>query len=626
MNDPLLQMQQISKRFGSTQVLENVSITVEPGEVHALLGENGAGKSTLLKILFGTHAPDGGQVKWRGQTQRFRGSSDALRAGIAMIHQELALVPEMSIAQNIWLGREGPGVSIRRGELEKRSLPALEAVGLHLAPSTPVRLLSTAQQQLVEIARAISSNASLIVMDEPTSSLASAEIEHLYGIVRQLKAKGVSVIYVSHHLNELEALADRANILEMCGTHFFNFDVKGMIHFDRFALLFNSIIFFSVLIYFLLSAKDMEKVGVNYAEYFVLIFFILCGVTMVSSYQSLLILFLGIEIISIPLYILTGSDKRNLKSNEAALKYFLMGAFSTGLMLMGIALIYGARGSFELDKINILEAKPSALLIAGMILLLFSMSFKVSAAPFHFWTPDVYDGAPTVFTSFMATIVKAAAFVAFIRLFDGAFGFLQNTWQLWMAIITAATLFIGNITAVFQQSVKRMLAYSSIAQAGFMMLSVFAMNTDAKEGLLLYAAAYCLATIGIFSVLVKMNDYTFDGFNGMAKKNPLVAGSLVVFILSLAGIPLTAGFISKFYMLKAALATGKHFWLVVFAVLMAAVSVYYYFRVLQAMYFKEGDAVKLETSKSFNYTLLALAALIILLGIFPNLLLYWFYF
>ena len=293
---------------------------------------------------------------------------------------------------------------------------------------------------------------------------------------------------------------------------------------------------------------------------------------------------------------------------------------------MGIALIYGARGSFELDKINILEVKPSALLIAGMILLLFSMSFKVSAAPFHFWTPDVYDGAPTVFTSFMATIVKVAAFVAFIRLFESAFGYLQNTWQLWIAIITAATLFIGNITAVFQQSVKRMLAYSSIAQAGFMMLSIFALNTDAKEGLLLYSAAYCLATIGIFSVLVKMNDYTFDGFNGLAKKNPLVAGSLVVFILSLAGIPLTAGFISKFYMLKAALATGKHFWLVVFAVLMAAVSVYYYFRVIQSMYFKEGDAVKFETSKSFNYTLLALAGLILLLGIFPNLLLYWFYF
>jgi len=188
---------------------------------------------------------------------------------------------------------------------------------------------------------------------------------------------------------------------------------------------------------------------------------------------------LGIEIISIPLYILTGSDKRNLKSNEASLKYFLLGAFSTGLMLMGIALIYGARGTFDTLSINMLtEGKPSLLIIAGMLLLLFSMSFKVSAAPFHFWTPDVYDGAPTVFTSFMATIVKAAVFIAFIRLFDDAFGVLQSQWQLFVAIIIVATLFIGNITAVFQQSVKRMLAYSSIAQAGFMMMAVFAMNTD----------------------------------------------------------------------------------------------------------------------------------------------------
>jgi NADH-quinone oxidoreductase subunit N len=232
---------------------------------------------------------------------------------------------------------------------------------------------------------------------------------------------------------------------------------------------------------------------------------------------------LGIEIISIPLYILTGSDKRNLKSNEASLKYFLLGAFSTGLMLMGIALIYGAKGTFYTGMINHIEQGSSVLLIAGMVLLLFLMSFKVSAAPFHFWTPDVYDGAPTVFTSFMATIVKAAVFIAFIRLFDETFGVLQGTWQLLIAIITVATLFIGNITAVFQQSVKRMLAYSSIAQAGFMMLSLYAMNTDAKEGLLLYVTAYSFATIGIFAVLIKMNDYTFDGFNGFAKRTTFIS-------------------------------------------------------------------------------------------------------
>jgi NADH-quinone oxidoreductase subunit N len=416
------------------------------------------------------------------------------------------------------------------------------------------------------------------------------------------------------------------NAFEMAGTVLFHIDTKGLIAFDRFGLLFNMIAFFSTLLYLLLSSGDMEKVGINYAEYFALIFFILCGITLTSSFHSLLILFLGIEIISIPLYILTGSDKRNLKSNEASLKYFLLGSFSTGLMLMGIALIYGATGTFDTGKLIPGDIAPSALLLAGMLLLLFSMAFKVSAAPFHFWTPDVYDGAPTVFTSFMATIVKAAVFIAFIRLFDEAFGGLQKNWQLFVGIITVATLFIGNITAVFQQSVKRMLAYSSIAQAGFMMLALFSMNTAAKEGLLLYTAAYSFATIGIFAVLIKMNDYTFDGFNGFAKKQPLLAATTTIFLLSLAGIPLTGGFLSKFYMLKATLGGGHNLWLVIFAVLMAAVSVSYYFRVIQAMYFKEGDGGSVQVSSFFKYTLVVLAALVILLGIYPDLLLRWFYF
>ncbi len=417
------------------------------------------------------------------------------------------------------------------------------------------------------------------------------------------------------------------NMMELCGTVIFSVNTKGMIVFDRFSLVFNSIAFVSTLLFFLLSANDMKKVGINYAEYFALIFFILCGITLVTSFTSLLILFLGIEIISIPLYILTGSDKKNLKSNEASLKYFLLGAFSTGLMLMGIALLYGARGTFATNFTDVFETKPSALLVAGMILLLFSMAFKVSAAPFHFWTPDVYDGAPTVFTSFMATIVKVAAFIGFIRLFDDSFSVLQQQWRLLIAIVTAATLFIGNITAVFQQSVKRMLAYSSIAQAGFMLLAIFAMNGDAKEGLLLYSVAYCFATIGIFAVLAKMQDYTFDGFNGLSKKEPLVAATLAIMLLSLAGIPLTAGFLAKFYMLKAALVVSpKSLWLVIFAVLMAAVSVSYYFRIIQAMYFKEGEAVTTGFSRPFKWVLVLLTAIIVLLGIFPELLLRWYYF
>jgi NADH-quinone oxidoreductase subunit N len=293
---------------------------------------------------------------------------------------------------------------------------------------------------------------------------------------------------------------------------------------------------------------------------------------------------------------------------------------------MGIALLYGAKGTFYTSGINVTSGENSALLVTGMMLLLFSIAFKVSAAPFHFWTPDVYDGAPTVFTSFMATIVKAAVFIAFIKLFEDAFGAYKSQWQLWIAIITVVTLFIGNITAVFQQSVKRMLAYSSIAQAGFMLLAIYSMNTDAKEGLLLYVTAYCLATIGIFAVLIKMSDYTFEGFNGFARQQPVLAATTTIFLLSLAGIPLTAGFLSKFYMLKAALGIPNSLWLVIFAVLMAAVSVYYYFRVIQAMYFKEGNAAAIQVSANFKWMLIVLAGLVLLLGIFPNLLLNWFYF
>jgi NADH-quinone oxidoreductase subunit N len=419
------------------------------------------------------------------------------------------------------------------------------------------------------------------------------------------------------------------NIAETYGFHLFNVNVKDMMHFDKFALFFNTIAMICTFIFFLLSAKEMEKVGLNYADYFALIFFILCGIILSSSFSSLLILFLGIEIISIPLYILTGSDKRNLKSNEASLKYFLLGSFSTGLMLMGITFIYGDSGSFVIDDIASLsspDVKPSILLIAGLLLLMFSMAFKVSAAPFHFWTPDVYDGAPTVFTSFMATIVKAAVFIAFIRLFDHGFYNIHESWKFIIAVITAMTLFIGNITAVFQQSVKRMLAYSSIAQAGFMLMAILALNGVASEGIILYATAYSLATIGLFAILIKMKDYTFEGFNGFAKHQPLLAAAAVVFLLSLAGIPLTAGFLAKFYMIKSVLDNGGFLWLVILAMLMAAISVYYYFRVIQAMYFKEGEAQAMETSPAFKWTITAVAALVIILGIFPQLLFNWLYF
>jgi len=422
-----------------------------------------------------------------------------------------------------------------------------------------------------------------------------------------------------------------ANIIEFFGIHLFNVDTRGMLHFDHFSLHFNTIAFACTLLFFLFNARDIEKVGNHVSEYFALIFFVLCGVSISSSFNTLLMLFLGIEIMSIPLYILTGSDKRNLKSNEASLKYFLMGAFSTGIMLMGIAMVYGGNslGSFYINTINLGTGDLPVMIATGLVLLVVAMSFKVSAAPFHFWTPDVYDGAPTVFTSFMATIVKIAGFIAFIRLFQSSFGIMQQQWQTLIVIITAATLLIGNLTAVFQQSVKRMLAYSSIAQAGFMMFALFALGDPGRDALLLYAAAYSLASIGIFAVLIKMSDYSIEGFNGLGKQQPVMALAATIFLLSLTGIPLTAGFIAKFYMLLAAVRNGHHLWLVILAVICAAISAYYYFRVIQAMYFKEpvpGINSHLNVSRAFKFLLIFTSLLIIILGIMPGLLIDWLYY
>jgi NADH-quinone oxidoreductase subunit N len=398
---------------------------------------------------------------------------------------------------------------------------------------------------------------------------------------------------------------------------FFN----NMLRLDRYALWFNALMTGCTLLYALLVGKEIERVGTQVAEYFALIFFVLCGVYLLSGYNNMLMLFIGIEILSIPQYILAGSDKHNLKSSEASLKYFLMGAFSTGILLMGITLLYGASGTFNIIQFTFLQADAlNPMALAGILFIMIALGFKVSAAPMHLWTPDVYDGAPTPFTAFMATIAKAAAFVAFLRLFSVAFGSLSSYWMVVLSVITAATLLVGNITAVFQQSVKRMLAYSSIAQAGFMLFAILAVNATAWQGMIIYAVAYSVATIGIFAVLMKLKDYTYDGFNGLAKKEPALAFFAAIFILSLAGIPLTGGFMAKYFVLLAAVEQGQLFWLVIFGLLMAAISVYYYFRVIIAMYFKQGDPELQSPVTTADKWLLGLTcALIILIGVAPQL-------
>lgn len=423
-----------------------------------------------------------------------------------------------------------------------------------------------------------------------------------------------------------------ANIADSYGHSLFHFPVFGMVEFGRYGLLFNSLAIGCTLLYILISGKEFEKSNYT-AEFYVLLFFVTCGISLLTSFNNLLMLFLGIEIVSIPLYILSGSDKRNMRSNEAALKYFLMGSFSTGILLMGIALCYGGTGTFALEV-----AKPatsmlpknfgSFLEILGLILLVSGMAFKSSAAPFHFWAPDVYDGAPSVVTSYMATIVKAATFIAFLKLcavrMTGTAEFVN--WKMIFSILVVATLIFGNVTAIFQQSVKRMLAYSSVAQAGFMLYALISLNDIAAEGLLIYTVAYTLATVGLFATLIKMKDYSLAGYYGLAKTQPVLAATNAIFLFSLAGIPLTAGFFAKYYMLASVLKTGTYTWVVVVGVIFATVSIFYYFRVIQAMYFKEGESETTGVSTSFKGGIIVLAALVILLGIFPSWILNWLYF
>ncbi len=423
-----------------------------------------------------------------------------------------------------------------------------------------------------------------------------------------------------------------SNIADTYNCFSIKINTRDMFVFTKFGLFFNTIAIAATLVFVILSGNEIIKTGNYAAEYFTLIFFVLCGISILSSFNNLLMMFLGIEIMSIPLYILTGSSKKNLKSNEAALKYFLMGSFSTGILLMGIALIYGANGNFDIHQmmpsgINGLKHAP-LLEVIGLLLVFAAMLFKVSAAPFHFWAPDVYDGSPSVFSSFMMTVVKAAGFIALVNLFYVKAESLAHLFKILLFVVIIITLVVGNITAVFQQSVKRMMAYSSIAQAGFMLFALYAINDVAKEGILLYALAYSLATIGIFAILVKIEDYTLEGYNGLAKTHPMLAFVNAIFVFSLAGIPLTAGFFAKYYMLSAVIKTGGSagFALTIIGVLFAAVSVYYYFKILQAMYFKEGDAKVNNVSVGFKYALLALAIAIIFIGIFPDFVISFFYF
>lgn len=400
---------------------------------------------------------------------------------------------------------------------------------------------------------------------------------------------------------------------------------------------FTGIIILSAILILPLSQRYIEDPKSQLAEYYGILLFSIVGAIMMVSFENLIMLFVGLEILSVSMYVLTGSDKRNLRSNEAALKYFLMGAFATGILLFGVALLYGATGSFNITQIASVvsaQANESApLLYMGLLLVLIGILFKVSAAPFHFWTPDVYDGAPSLFTAFMSTVVKTAGFAALYRLLSIAFTDVYSFWWTTIAVITVMTLAAGNLTAVYQQSFKRMLAYSSISHAGYLLIAVTAFSSKSQEAILFYSLAYSIATVTAFGVLMLVADrYNVDkadhsgedytAFNGLAKTNPFLAFALTVSMCSLAGIPLTSGFFGKFFIFTSAI--EQHLmWLLIIAVLMSAVGIYYYFRVVIAMYMKEGNTPAIAITPLYRFVLIVTTILTIALGIMPGLVTDW---
>lgn len=364
-----------------------------------------------------------------------------------------------------------------------------------------------------------------------------------------------------------------------------------------------------------------------------LMMFSLCGAYMMLSYQHIVMLFLGIEVLSIPLYVLAGSKKESLASNEASLKYFLMGAFSTGIFLLGTAFIYGGTGSLELEMMGIkpsfmhaMEGMPIPTLInAGLILMSVGLLFKVAAAPFHFWAPDVYEGSPNRTTVFMATIVKITAFVAFGKLLS-TFGGIYNTWSGWLSVLGMVTLIWGNLAGLVQSSVKRTLAFSSIAHAGYLVMFLLIQDNTASWILWFYGLAYAMSSVLVFLIAHQSsahnNSFGFEMFNGLSKRSPWVAFALVVGILSMAGIPISAGFDAKFYLFSFAWQYSP--WLVGVGLLGSAISIGYYFKFIKhAFLVKDSNKGVHVTVYSDQVLMQVIAAVLLLAGALPWVLLKW---
>ena len=408
-------------------------------------------------------------------------------------------------------------------------------------------------------------------------------------------------------------------LLPMCYGETFG----GMFISDSYSAYFKMIFLINVILTVLISIKYLKREEAETGEYYSLILFATAGMMLMASAKDLIVLYLGLELMALSTYILAGIKRRDIKSNEAAIKYFLLGAFSSALLLYGISLLYGMTGSTDIYAIAafLKNTAVTPVLHVSMILIAVAFSFKIAAAPFHMWAPDVYEGAPTSVSAFMSVGPKAAGFAVFARVFGIAFISLQQDWTPILIGICILTMAIGNVVALVQTNIKRMLAYSSIAHAGYALLGLIAGPVEGGiSAMMVYLLIYAFMNVGAFAIVIMLDkgDEIKD-YAGLSKTHPVAAALMLVFMFSLTGIPPTAGFIGKFNLFVIAINAG-YTWLVVVAVVFSAISAYYYLRVVMNMYMKkpEEDA-SITMSPGLGLALFITVVAIFAIGIFPSL-------
>jgi NADH-quinone oxidoreductase subunit N len=403
----------------------------------------------------------------------------------------------------------------------------------------------------------------------------------------------------------------------------------GMVAVDRYALFFRLVLLASAALAVLLSAHYLARTGEGRGEYYALLLFATSGMTLLAAAADLIVVFLALEILSLSLYVMAGFSWHRITSQEASMKYFLLGAFSSAFFLYGIAMAYGATGTTSIGGIaRALEGGLGglALPLVAAALLAVGFGFKVAAVPFHMWTPDVYQGAPTPVTGFMAAGTKVAGFAALIRVAEVALG--PVGWELRLALValSAVTMVVGSVLAIAQDDVKRLLAYSSIAHAGFVLVAVAAGNQSGISGAMFYLAAYAAMILGAFGVVILVSRTgeertSLRSYRGLGRRNPLLGACLTLFLLSLAGIPPTAGFMAKFLVFGAAVEAGLE-GLVIVAVLASVAAAFFYLRVIVLTYMEEPeDEIAVRAAPAPSFTLAAAAAATLALGVFPSLIL-----